>query len=125
MKQLTGSEKQIAWAAEIRKTVSAKIDQYKGLGQDEAIDSILAQEDAKFWIESFGRDRCAALNDPLYAIAKVSAYLQSEITDKDGNKPLDLVFNPEINVARHFEAELEEIYRSLQLANRKRMRANR
>jgi hypothetical protein len=122
---MKGTEKQVKWAEKIREEVSAKLDQYRGLEQDEAIDLILAQEDSRFWIDSFGRDRCAALKDPLYAIAKVAAYIQSDIADKSGNKPLDLVFDPEINLARHFEPELEEIYRSLQMANRKRMRANR
>src|SRR5690606_16403605 len=123
--KMKGTEKQIKWAEKIREEVSAKLDQYRGLEQDEAIDLILAQEDSRFWIDSFGRNKCAALADALYVIAKVAAYIQSDITDKSGNKPLDLVFDPEISLASHFDPELEEIYRSLQMENRKRMRANR
>lgn len=122
---MKGTEKQVKWAAEIREAVSAKLEKYRGLGQDKAIDLILAQEDSRFWIDSFGRNKCAALADALYVIAKVAAYLLSDITDRDGNKQLELVFDPEINLEKHFESELEKIYRNLQLANRRKARANK
>ena len=63
MESLTGSEKQVRWASEIRSGILDQIENFEedltedyGISLEEMRDVLASIKPAKFWIDGFGRD---------------------------------------------------------------------